>query len=94
MVEQLTRGEANIGELATPHAMSFAAASKHVRALERAGLVSRRRAGREHRIRLQAAPLMHASEWLETYRRFWTGRLDALESWLRSESEGSDHEPK
>jgi DNA-binding transcriptional ArsR family regulator len=92
MIEQLKQGEANISALATPHDMSFAAASKHVRVLEVAGLVSRRRTGREYRIRLEPVPLMHAAEWLAAYRRFWTGRLDALEDWLQSERKQGKHE--
>ena len=62
--------------------MSFNAVSKHVKVLERAGLVRRRVQGREHVLRLEAGPLREASRWLEHYRVFWNARLDALEAML------------
>jgi DNA-binding transcriptional ArsR family regulator len=83
MLEELRAGEARVTDLAAPFDMSLAAASKHIRVLERAGLVRRTVVGREHRISLEAGPLAPASEWLETYRGFWTGRLDARERHLR-----------
>jgi DNA-binding transcriptional ArsR family regulator len=83
MLEDLRDGQARVTDLAEPFEMSLAAASKHIFVLERAGLVQRTIAGREHLISLRAAPLAPASEWLESYRRFWTGRLDALERHLR-----------
>jgi len=61
--------------------------SKHVKVLERAGLVERRIRGREHRLRLRAEPLREAARWLEHYRRFWGERLDALESFLVGEQQ-------
>jgi DNA-binding transcriptional ArsR family regulator len=79
MLRRLAEGERSIGELAAPFRMSFAGASKHVRALEGAGLVRRRVHGRTHLCRLEAAPLAEADEWLRFYRGFWGGRLDALE---------------
>lgn len=87
MLRRLADGERSVGELATPFKMSFAGASKHVRVLERAGLVRRRIAGRVHYCRLEAARMREAQEWLRYYERFWTDRLDALESLLRAEDE-------
>ena len=83
MLEDLRDGEARVTDLAAPFDMSLAAASKHIVVLEHTGLVRRTVIGREHRLSLEAAPLASASEWLEPYRRFWTGRLDALERHLR-----------
>lgn len=87
MLRSLAAGERNIGELAAPCRMSFAAASKHVRVLERAGLVRRRVEGRRHICRIEPAPLMAADKWLRYYDRFWNQRLDALEALLKAEDE-------
>jgi DNA-binding transcriptional ArsR family regulator len=87
MLRSLTSGERHIGELAAPFRMSFAAASKHVRVLEEAGLVRRRREGRRHVCRIDAGPLAAAERWLRFYERFWNKRLDALEALLKSQSE-------
>ncbi len=84
MLRALAGGERNIGELAAPFAMSFAAASKHVRVLERGGLVRRRVAGRAHVCRLEPTPLAAAEAWLRFYERFWNERLDALEAVLEA----------
>mgnify|MGYP001214790318 CR=1 FL=1 len=83
MLGELAAGERRVGELAEPFAMSLAAASKHIRVLERAGLIRRDVRGRTHMCSLDPAPLMTADQWLGIYRRFWTGRLDALERLLR-----------
>ena len=85
MLRNLADGERSVGELAAPFAMSLAAASKHVKALERAGLVRRRVMGRTHVCRLEAKPLEGAHEWIGFYERFWGGRLDILEGLLRQE---------
>ncbi len=85
MLRQLAGHECTIGELATPFSMSFAGASKHVRVLERAGLVTRMIRGRTHVCRLRAAQLAEADAWLRHYERFWTGNLDRLEAILRDE---------
>jgi len=85
MLRALAGGERNIGELAKPFAMSFAAASKHVKVLEGAGLLRRRVEGRVHRCAINAAPLAKADEWLRFYESFWNDRLDALEAELRKE---------
>jgi DNA-binding transcriptional ArsR family regulator len=68
-----------VGELAEPFDMSLPAVSKHLRVLERAGLVRRERISRIVRCRLQAQPMRDAARWLDTYQRFWTSKLDALE---------------
>lgn len=84
-LSRLTRSEATISELAAPLTMTLEAASKHVRVLERAGLVRRHRAGRSHVVRLNAAPLAAASDWLNHYRAFWTDKLAALAAYVESE---------
>jgi DNA-binding transcriptional ArsR family regulator len=87
MLRRLRRGEMRVTEIAAPFALSLNAVSKHVRALERAGLVRRRVRGREHFIGLAAAPLEAAAGWLEEYREFWDSRLDALEELLTADDE-------
>lgn len=78
LLEQLGRGESTVSELAGPQDMSLPAVSKHLRVLESAGLLSRRRQGRAHRLRLEAAPMKRAMNWLEHYRRFWEGNVDSI----------------
>lgn len=90
MLRTLAAGERKIGDLAAPHAMSFAAASKHVRVLERAGLVRRRVEGRAHVCRLEPAPLAGADEWLRFYQSLWTRGLDTLDAMLRAEDEAAN----
>jgi DNA-binding transcriptional ArsR family regulator len=80
MLKRLVAGERNIGELARPFRMSFAAASKHVRVLERAGLVRRRIEGRSHLCRIEAKPLAAANRWLRFYEAYWSERFDALDA--------------
>jgi DNA-binding transcriptional ArsR family regulator len=90
MLRRLVDGERNLSELAAPLRMSFPAASKHVRVLERARLVRRRVVGRTHLCRIEGKPLADASGWLESYRRIWEGRfrrLDALLEELKAEEE-------
>lgn len=83
MLRDLAEGERTVSELAQPFAMSLAAASKHVRSLEQAGLIRRKVEGRRHVCRLEAGPLASATAWLRSYERFWTGRLDVLDALLR-----------
>lgn len=83
MLGELASGERSVGELAEPFAMSLAAASKHIKVLEAAGLLRRDVRGRTHVCSLDPAPLMNADQWLGIYRRFWTDRLDTLEALLR-----------
>ena len=78
MLRSLSEGEHSVGELAAPFRMSFAAASKHVKVLEHAGLVRRRVQGRSHLCRLDPQPLAAADEWLRFYEQFWRSSLDAL----------------
>jgi DNA-binding transcriptional ArsR family regulator len=85
MLRSLASGERPIGELAAPFRMSFAAASKHVKVLESAGLVRRKVVGRRHLCRIEASPLAAAERWLRYYERFWNKRLDALEALLKAE---------
>ena len=85
MLRELARSERTVGELAQPFAISLAAASKHIKALENAGLIRREVRGRTHLCRLNPGPLANAHEWLSFYQQFWTDRLDALEQLLRKE---------
>ncbi len=82
MLRRLAGGERSVGELAEPFDMSFAAAAKHVKVLEGAGLLRRRIDGRTHRCRIEAGPLAQADRWLAFYQRFWSLRLDDLEQAL------------
>lgn len=85
MLRELADGERTVGELAQPYAISLAAASKHIKALENAGLIRREVRGRTHMCRLDPGPLASAHQWLGVYERFWTGRLDVLERLLRED---------
>jgi DNA-binding transcriptional ArsR family regulator len=76
-----------VSQLAEPFAMSLAAASKHIKALENAGLIRREVHGRTHICRLEPGPLASAHEWLGFYERYWTGRLDVLERLLLEDDE-------
>lgn len=82
LLRQVARGECTITDLAKPHDLTFAAVSKHLKVLETAGLVARRRDGSFQMISLNPEALKPASEWLSFYRQFWTTRLDALKSLL------------
>lgn len=85
MLRALADGERTVGGLAAPFDISLAAASKHVRVLERAGLVQRAVEGRTHRLWLVPGSLAGAHAWLSFYERFWSGRLDILERLLRED---------
>lgn len=86
MLSRLAAGEHTVSELAAPFDMSLAAASKHIKALEKAGLVRRSVQGRTHVCRLEAKPLQSAQAWIQAYEQFWRGSLDTLEALLRSEA--------
>ena len=88
----LAAGEVNVGSLAERFPISLNGVSKHVKVLERAGLVERTVQGREHRLRLNAEPLREASMWLEHYRTFWDTRLAALEALLLKKERGAGSE--
>ena len=83
ILERLSRGEATVSELAEPFPISVQAVSKHLRVLERAGLVERGRRAQLRPSRLRAAPLRDAADWLHRYRRFWEGSFDRLDDRLR-----------
>lgn len=91
MLASLALGEKSIGELGEPFAMTFAGASKHVKVLEEAGLVGRRKVGRTHIIRLEAKPLEEAERWLRQWERFWTLRLDRLEALIHRDKKENDN---
>ena len=82
ILSHLARGDRRVTDLARPHAMSLPAVSKHLRVLENAGLLRRRRYGRVHEMRLNAEPLKKAAQWVEEYRKFWEGSLDRLAAYL------------
>jgi DNA-binding transcriptional ArsR family regulator len=83
ILARLAKGEASVTDLAKPFDMSQPAISKHLKVLERAGLVSRGRAAQWRPCRLETAPMKRASEWLERYREFWEASFDRLEDYLR-----------
>jgi DNA-binding transcriptional ArsR family regulator len=82
ILAHLSRGDRCVTDLARPHAISLPAISKHLRVLEKAGLLRRRRYGRVHEIQLEAKPLKQAAQWVEEYRKFWEGSLDRLAEYL------------
>jgi DNA-binding transcriptional ArsR family regulator len=93
ILARLASGEASVTELAEPFAMSQPAISKHLKVLERAGLISRGRDAQRRPRRIEARPLAEATEWLEAYRRLWEGnfrRLDALLGQLRTDQHNTD----
>jgi DNA-binding transcriptional ArsR family regulator len=90
ILAHLARGDKCVTHLAKPHAMSLPAVSKHLRVLEKAGLLRRRRYGRVHEMRLDAKPLRQAAQWVEEYRKFWQGSLDRLVEYLEKENRPSE----
>ena len=85
ILKRLASGEARVTEVAEPFDISLNSVSKHIRLLERAGLVRRRVAGRDHFLSLEPKPFDDLTEWMQKTREFWTGRLDVLEAALRAE---------
>lgn len=83
ILEELANGERCVTDLARPHAMSLPAISKHLKVLEGAGLVSRQKEGRVHSLKLEAAPMKQAQQWIEEYRRFWEENFDRLGDYLK-----------
>jgi DNA-binding transcriptional ArsR family regulator len=83
ILARLASGEASVTDLASPFKMSLPAVSKHLKVLERAGLIARSREAQWRPCRLDASPLKDASDWLEHYRRFWEESFDRLEEYLR-----------
>ena len=82
MLEQLSRGETNVSALAEPHAISQPAISRHLRVLEHAGLIRRKREGREHRITVDPRPIDEARGWLAIYSKIWKQQFDAVDVYL------------
>jgi DNA-binding transcriptional ArsR family regulator len=91
MLAQLALGETSVGELAEPYRMSLAGASKHVKVLEAAGLVARKKVGRTHLCTLNAGPLGEAERWLKQWEKFWNVRLDRLEAAIRRDKKEKDN---
>src|SRR5262245_40914859 len=89
ILRRLSRGETRVTDLARPFEMSLNSVSKHIRVLERARLVTRRRAGREHWLSFNRQPLDEAAAWIEAQRTFWNQRLDALERELNKQDSES-----
>ena len=85
ILRQLATGEARVTEVAAPFDISLNSVSKHIRLLERAGLVHRRVAGRDHFLSLDPKPFDELTQWMQRTREFWTSRLDNLEAALRAE---------
>ena len=82
IVAALSRGQASVTELARPHRMSLPAVLKHLRVLQRAGLIAQRKSGRTRRCRLAPRPLQRAEAWISQYRVFWEGQFDSLDRYL------------
>jgi DNA-binding transcriptional ArsR family regulator len=89
ILRQLTHGHNCVTHLARPYGMSLPAVSKHLRVLEKAGLIRRRRYGRVHQLQLEAKPLKQAAQWVEEYRKFWEGSLDRLADYLEKTNKHS-----
>jgi DNA-binding transcriptional ArsR family regulator len=92
ILARLASGEASVNELAEPFDMTLPGVSKHLKVLERAGLISRGRVAQSRPCRLEAAPLREAADWVEGYRRFWEESFDRLEDYLRELQRGDDDE--
>ncbi len=94
ILARLASGESSVTELAEPFEMSLPAISKHLKVLERAGLIARGREAQWRPCRLEAGPLKKASDWIEHYRRFWEQSLDRLEAYLREVQKDSSKKEK
>jgi DNA-binding transcriptional ArsR family regulator len=94
ILARLALGDDCVTHLARHHAMSLPAVSKHLRVLEKAGLLRRRRYGRVHEMQLQARPLKQAAQWVEDYRKFWEGSLDRLADYLEKTNKTGREERK
>lgn len=94
ILQRLSRGEARVTDLARPFDISLNSVSKHIRRLERAGLVRRRRSGREHLLSLNPEPLDEVAAWMERRRALWTARLNALDELLRAENPQAPPSPQ
>jgi len=94
ILARLAQGEASVGELAAPFSISQPAISKHLKVLERAGLISRGRAAQWRPCRLEAAPMREIAGWLETYRQYWEGSFDRLDAYLNDLQKGDPDAPR
>src|SRR4051794_24153914 len=94
ILSHLARGKQRVTDLARPYEMSLPAVSKHLRVLEKAGLLRRRRYGRVHEIKLNAEPLKKAARWVEDYRKFWEGSLDRLGAYLEKTNKAAEKKGK
>jgi DNA-binding transcriptional ArsR family regulator len=94
ILAHLALGDRRVTDLARPHNMSLPAVSKHLRVLENAGLLRRRRYGRVHEMRLNAEPLKNAAQWVEEYRKFWEGSLDRLAAYLEKTNKAAGKKGK
>ncbi|HEV3215153.1 MAG TPA: metalloregulator ArsR/SmtB family transcription factor [Vicinamibacterales bacterium] len=94
ILQRLSKGEARVTELAQPFAISLNSVSKHIRMLESARLVRRRRVWREHLLSINPKPLDEAATWIEVQRAVWAARLDALDEMLQAEDRAASIAPK
>jgi DNA-binding transcriptional ArsR family regulator len=94
MLARLAQGEASVTELAEPFDMSLPAISKHLKVLERAGLISRGRNAQWRPCKLEAAPMREVADWIEHYRRFWEASFDRLEEYLAELQKGDPDAPR
>jgi DNA-binding transcriptional ArsR family regulator len=88
ILERLRQGPASVSELAAPYSMSLNAVSKHLKVLEKAGLLKRTRHGRQHELRLDAAPLRQVALWVHAYESYWNQHLDQLQELLKKRRKG------
>lgn len=93
ILTRLSMGDRSVKELAKPFNMSLPAVSKHLKVLERAGLIARGRAAQWRPCRLEAGPLKDVTHWLEQYRRFWEGSFDRLDAYLHEIQKGTSDDP-
>jgi DNA-binding transcriptional ArsR family regulator len=95
VLKKISRGEPSVLEIAESFPISLPAISKHLKVLERAGLIFRKREGRVHRFKLIGRPMRDAYEWIRNYERFWQVQLDSLEAYLeKAKKEGRSHGKK
>ena len=94
ILAHLAHGDRRVTDLARPYAISLPAVSKHLRVLERAGLLRRRRYGRVHQLNLEAKPMKEAARWIEEYRKFWEGSLDRLAEYLEKTNKPTSRKGK
>lgn len=94
IVARLSEGEASVNELAAPFAMSLPAVSKHLKVLEKSGLISRSRDAQWRPARFEPAAMRAVGDWVDQYRRFWDASFDRLDTFLRNVQHGNDDGPR